>query len=127
MPSEVIFILVSCALFSKVPWKGNSLTCRSLMAVLESFCPGLGPVQSVEGTRRLRGSMCEEPSAAFATMPQYCSLFRPLCPDVALAPQAWIDVSGSSARDVARQLREQQLMMPGAALRLAVRFLMAVA
>ena len=27
--------------------------------------------------------------------------------------QAWIDVSGSSARDVARQLREQQLMMPG--------------
>ena len=27
--------------------------------------------------------------------------------------KAWIDVSGSSARDVARQLREQQLMMPG--------------
>eukprot|EP00913_Durusdinium_trenchii_P014494 g13596.t1 len=31
----------------------------------------------------------------------------------ALFSKAWIDVSGSSARDVARQLREQQLMMPG--------------
>ena len=30
-----------------------------------------------------------------------------------ISPEAWIDVSGSSARDVARQLREQQLMMPG--------------
>jgi len=31
----------------------------------------------------------------------------------ALFSKAWIDVSGSSARDVARQLREQNLMMPG--------------
>merc|ERR1712088_1107797 len=27
--------------------------------------------------------------------------------------KTWIDVSGSSARDVAKQLRDQQMMMPG--------------
>mmetsp|Transcript_80651 Transcript_80651/g.254538 ORF Transcript_80651/g.254538 Transcript_80651/m.254538 type:complete len:475 (-) Transcript_80651:56-1480(-) len=31
----------------------------------------------------------------------------------ALFSRTWIDVSGSSARDVAKQLRDQQLMMPG--------------
>mmetsp|Transcript_8521 Transcript_8521/g.23748 ORF Transcript_8521/g.23748 Transcript_8521/m.23748 type:complete len:475 (-) Transcript_8521:331-1755(-) len=31
----------------------------------------------------------------------------------ALFSKMWIDVSGSSARDVAKQLREQQMMMPG--------------
>jgi len=31
----------------------------------------------------------------------------------ALFSKCWIDVSGSSARDVARQLKEQQMMMPG--------------
>jgi len=31
----------------------------------------------------------------------------------ALFSKAWIDVSGTSARDVAKQLRDQQMMMPG--------------
>jgi len=31
----------------------------------------------------------------------------------ALFSRTWIDVSGSSARDVAKQLRDQQMMMPG--------------
>merc|ERR1719456_667325 len=31
----------------------------------------------------------------------------------ALFSKTWIDVSGSSARDVAKQLKEQQMMMPG--------------
>jgi len=31
----------------------------------------------------------------------------------ALFSKTWIDVSGSSARDVAKQLRDQQMMMPG--------------
>merc|ERR1711871_1934967 len=31
----------------------------------------------------------------------------------ALFSKTWIDVSGSSARDVAQQLRDQQMMMPG--------------
>merc|ERR1712048_254633 len=31
----------------------------------------------------------------------------------ALFSRAWIDVSGSSARDVAKQLKDQQMMMPG--------------
>merc|ERR1711920_536670 len=31
----------------------------------------------------------------------------------ALFSKAWIDVSGSSARDVAKQLKDQQMMMPG--------------
>ncbi|KAF5782988.1 putative SecY/SEC61-alpha family, SecY domain superfamily protein [Helianthus annuus] len=31
----------------------------------------------------------------------------------ALLSKKWIDVSGSSARDVAKQLKEQQMVMPG--------------
>merc|ERR1719326_1805651 len=31
----------------------------------------------------------------------------------ALFSKMWIDVSGSSARDVAKQLKDQQMMMPG--------------
>merc|ERR1712190_472267 len=31
----------------------------------------------------------------------------------ALFSKTWIEVSGSSARDVAKQLRDQQMMMPG--------------
>merc|ERR1712151_493995 len=31
----------------------------------------------------------------------------------ALFSKLWIDVSGSSARDVAKQLKDQQMMMPG--------------
>merc|ERR1712127_1130155 len=31
----------------------------------------------------------------------------------ALFSRTWIDVSGSSARDVAKQLRDRQMMMPG--------------
>merc|ERR1719326_1408828 len=31
----------------------------------------------------------------------------------ALFSRMWIDVSGSSARDVAKQLKDQQMMMPG--------------
>merc|ERR1712190_79562 len=31
----------------------------------------------------------------------------------ALFPKCWIEVSGSSARDVAKQLKDQQMMMPG--------------
>merc|ERR1719158_490063 len=31
----------------------------------------------------------------------------------ALFSKAWIDVSGSSAKDVAKQLKDQQMMMPG--------------
>merc|ERR1711881_778609 len=31
----------------------------------------------------------------------------------ALFSKTWIDVSGSSARDVAKQLKDQQMMMPG--------------
>jgi protein transport protein SEC61 subunit alpha len=31
----------------------------------------------------------------------------------ALFSKTWIEVSGSSARDVARQLKEQQMVMPG--------------
>merc|ERR1712217_303957 len=31
----------------------------------------------------------------------------------ALFSRTWIDVSGSSARDVVKQLKDQQLMMPG--------------
>merc|ERR1712110_1102052 len=31
----------------------------------------------------------------------------------ALFSRAWVDVSGTSARDVAKQLKDQQMMMPG--------------
>merc|ERR1711862_217321 len=31
----------------------------------------------------------------------------------ALFSRTWVDVSGSSARDVAKQLKDQQMMMPG--------------
>merc|ERR1719464_381049 len=31
----------------------------------------------------------------------------------ALFSKTWIDVSGSSAKDVAKQLKDQQMMMPG--------------
>ncbi|WJX32417.1 hypothetical protein P8452_20744 [Trifolium repens] len=31
----------------------------------------------------------------------------------ALFSKTWIEVSGSSARDVAKQLKEQQMVMPG--------------
>merc|ERR1712060_367024 len=31
----------------------------------------------------------------------------------ALFSRTWVDVSGSSARDVAKQLRDQNMMMPG--------------
>merc|ERR1712188_301629 len=40
----------------------------------------------------------------------YCSFVLISC---ALFSKTWIDVSGSSARDVAKQLRDQQMMMPG--------------
>ncbi|KAK9150620.1 hypothetical protein Syun_008929 [Stephania yunnanensis] len=39
------------------------------------------------------------------------SYFHAVC--VRLFSKTWIEVSGSSARDVARQLREQQMIMPG--------------
>lgn len=40
----------------------------------------------------------------------YCAFVLISC---ALFSRTWIDVSGSSARDVAKQLKEQQMMMPG--------------
>ena len=81
--AEVIFILVSCALFSK------AMSDVSLLVSLET---GLG--QAIKRPKRVKTKTLGEHRDADS--------------------QAWIDVSGSSARDVARQLREQQLMMPGA-------------